>query len=237
MTMLFKKIILVSFLFVGLSNIPLFAYADTATHGNETVYCHHCRFANPPNAKRCVSCKIRLFGNPCNQCNTMMRPGYRYCPHCNYDSKNEKKRRTVRVPCVKCKELYDPALKSCPHCSGLDHNKTKANNLYHDDETLYFVDSFTKSDSKRYTLRSPIDSFTKHQSFSKIVVECAADKHPVIVNSAKTYKNGKRIRTKVVGKRLKNGRNVIPLKIAKGTSELVLSFDHGRDCDVQVYLE
>jgi len=99
------------------------------------------------------------------------------------------------------------------------------------------VASFVKGDYRAEAKKFPVGNLTAQKAYTRLVVlQHIAGEHGVIVNTVKVRQGGKWV-PYTQGIRLPEGRTELAVPVPAGTTEIVVSFDHGRGAEVSLQLE
>ena len=203
---------------------------------NDYVQCPECRYENTGDAQYCAKCGQRL-----------MQEGIE-CEECGYENEGRAKY------CAKCGERLEYRRSSHSNRHDRDYDRRDNRRNYNDnsDEDDRFssrgrssrshsgpvsVDSFVKANYEDDIKVYNIAGHTQNQSFSKVVVKIRVTQQwAVIIHTIKVQTPGGWSEIPVAS-RLQNGRNDFSVSIPQGSSQLVIAFNHGQGCEINVSME
>ena len=197
--------------------------------------CPECGYENTGDAEFCAKCGQRLEEEGME------------CPECGYENTSDAKF------CAKCGERLESRH---GHSRKRDREYDRRNNRdYRDRERddnyrsndrsrssqrrsgTVSLGSFVKSDYENDIKVYNIAGHTQNQSFSKVSVNVRVTQQwAVIIHVIKVQTNGQWSEIPV-GARLQNGRNDFSVSIPQGSSQMVIAFNHGQGCEINVSME
>jgi len=225
---------------------PRCRFPFVLTEDNSFTKCDCCNHLNMITNRFCSSCGakivVRRIVTECPQCFLQFEGS---CPY----TENRKKY------CGRCGNYYYANIRRCPYCQYYHGKKRKIRcdttsyspsssyktkyhtkkHTYHKRSTL--ISSFNKQDYSKSVKRISIAAICSQQSFSKVVVNVKkTGKYAPIINMIKVKYNNRYFEY-AQGVRLHEGRNQFVVAVPENSSQLVLSFDHGKGALVNIYLE
>jgi len=227
------------------------------TESNSFTRCDNCNHLNKITNRFCSSCGAKIF----------VRRVIAECPQCSFQSEGscpytENQKRY----CRKCGNHYYANYRRCPYCEyhnkrrrnydkndyhssasynhkySSDDRYPENNKKYHTKKHTYYnrstlISSFTKRDYSKFVKKISIAAICSQQSFSKVVVDVKkTGKYTPILNMIKIKHNNRYLEYSQ-GVRLNEGKNQFVVNVPENSSQLVLSFDHGKGATVNIYLE
>ena len=207
---------------------------------NEKGYgqnCPECGYENTENAQYCAKCGQRLEheteGIECPECGYENRDNAKYCAKCGekLDYRREshsRQHRNDRYQERRDRERYDEEDDDSRHNSRRSSGRRSG---------PVSLGSFVKADYENDIKLYNIGSYTQNQSFSKVVVNIQVTQQwAVIIHTIKVQSSGGWSEIPVAT-RLNNGRNEFSVNIPQGSTQLVIAFNHGQGCEINVSME
>ncbi len=216
------------------------AFSDilTGLSQNESGYnCPDCGYENTDDAKFCKKCGQRLESSS---------EGVE-CPDCGYENEYDAEF------CAKCGERLESRNSRHSRNHKRDKSYDRRDNRDRDNDRDYrsndrnrsserrsgpvslgsFVKANYNDDIKAYNIAGQ----TQNQSFSKVTVNVRVTQQwAVIINVIKVQSNGQWSEIPVAA-RLQNGRNDFSVSIPQGSTQMVIAFNHGQGCEINVSME
>lgn len=213
------------------------------SQNNEEGYsqnCPECGYENTGNAEFCAKCGQRLESES---------EGIE-CPGCGYENSGEAKF------CAKCGDRLE--FRHSDHSRNRQRDRDYDRRDKRDYRDRESDNDYRSSDrnrsSERHSGPVSLGSFvkanydddikvyniaghTQNQSFSKVRVNVRVTQQwAVIINVIKVQTSGQWSEI-TVGSRLQNGRNDFSVSIPQGSTQMVIAFNHGQGCEINVSME
>ena len=207
---------------------------------NEDGYnCPECGYENTENARFCAKCGQRLEqeGIECPECGYENTEDAKFCAKCGQrlesrrHSGHSRQRRDRDYDQRDRRDEYRDREDSDDH---RHNNRTYSSQRHSGPVSLgSFVKANYDDDIKVYN----IAGHTQNQSFSKVTVNLRVTQQwAVIINVIKVETSGQWSEIPISA-RLQNGRNDFSVSIPQGSSQLVIAFNHGQGCEINVSME
>ncbi len=172
------------------------------------------------------------------------------CPECGYENRRDAKF------CTECGERLesrqghsrkrDRDYDRRNHRDYRDRDRRDRDDEYRSDDRRRLpqrrsgpvsLGSFVKSDYKNDIKVYNLAGHTQNQSFSQVSVNVRVTQQwAVIIQVIKVQTHGQWSEIPV-GARLQNGRNDFSVNIPQGSSQMVIAFNHGQGCEINVSME